>query len=241
MPAPGDLRIFCRGTPVNVRTMVAGYPRAASIPLEGCWCGASGRHFRTNHGATPWSAAQSKNQLPGVGDLLRREFRLATEFNAAFLRALYSGASRRLRGEALHNIAIIGGAEPDRAGEEHNKREYTFFMSAGAWFGFFGDFLTFFGGIVLAVDAVREEKKFRKLRAWAETIAAPELKGVILTFQGVKLKTGDDIELAFIRKSAKLALAGALILTIGFMCLFVSRCIETSSTEHGTSRAEEVR
>lgn len=138
----------------------------------------------------------------------------------------------------LRNAPILGG--PDRAGESTNG-SILFFMSAGAWFGFFGDFLTFLGGIVLAVDAVREEKKYRKLRAWAETIAAPELKGVILTFQGVKLKTGDDIELAFIRKSAKLALAGALILTIGFMCLFVSRCIETSSTENGASRAVEVR
>lgn len=108
-------------------------------------------------------------------------------------------------------------------------------MSAGALFGFLGDFLTFLGGIVLAIDALREEKKLRKFREWAETIDDPELKGVVLTLQGVKLKTGEDIELAFVRKSAKLALTGALTLTAGFMCLFVSRYMETRSAEQGTS------
>ena len=107
-------------------------------------------------------------------------------------------------------------------------------MSAESWFGFLGDFLTFLGGIVLAFDAVREERKFRKLGEWVKTIEAPELKGVLLTFQGVKLKSGKDVELAFIRKSAKLALAGAIILTVGFLCLFVSRCLEPKSAEHGT-------
>lgn len=110
-------------------------------------------------------------------------------------------------------------------------------MSAGALFGFLGDFLTFSGGIVLAVDAVREEKKLRKLRDWAKTIDAPELKGVIMTLQGVKLKTGEDIELAFVRKSAKLALTGTVILTVGFMCLFVSRCMEAKPAEDGTPHA----
>ena len=94
------------------------------------------------------------------------------------------------------------------------------------WFGFAGDALTFAGGITLAIDALRQEQTLKKHRAWLQTINDPELKGIVLTLDGVKLHTGRDVELSFVRRSKRLAFIGAGILAIGFLCLFVSRYLE---------------
>jgi hypothetical protein len=99
-------------------------------------------------------------------------------------------------------------------------------MSPATWLGFTGDALTFAGGITLAIDALRQEQTLRKRRAWLQAIEDPELKGIVLTLDGIKIRTGRDIELSFTRKSKKLAFLGAAILTIGFLCLFVSRYLE---------------
>ena len=74
-----------------------------------------------------------------------------------------------------------------------------------AWFGFAGDFLTFLGGVVLALDAILEERKFRKIKDWEGTITAPELARVVITRGRVKLKTKDDVELSFVRQSTRRA------------------------------------
>lgn len=96
-------------------------------------------------------------------------------------------------------------------------------MSGATWFGFAGDSLTFLGGLLLAIDAVDAERRFRRLRQWIKTIEDPEIEGVKLTMRDVLLRSAEDVELAFIRKSAKLALAGAIVLTTGFVALFISR------------------
>jgi hypothetical protein len=118
-------------------------------------------------------------------------------------------------------------------------------MTGAAWFGFGGDFSAFLGGVILALDALDAERKFQKFREWKKTIEDPELEGVILTLRGVRLRSGEDVELSFIRKSAKLALGGTLFLAIGFVALFVSRCLEIRGSEHGipnalTSAASEI-
>jgi hypothetical protein len=99
-------------------------------------------------------------------------------------------------------------------------------MSMSLAFGFVGDFLSFLGGTILALDAILEERRLQGIRNWQRTIAAPELAGVVLTRTGVKLKSKDDVELSFVRQSAKRAALGAVILALGFACLFISRCTE---------------
>ena len=102
--------------------------------------------------------------------------------------------------------------------------------------GFIGDFLTFAGGVVLAVDAALEEQKLKKMRAWIETIEAPELAQVILSRQGIQLKTKDEVERSFIRQSARHAKIGMIVLSIGFLFLFSSRISEALHAAHETQQ-----
>jgi hypothetical protein len=105
-------------------------------------------------------------------------------------------------------------------------------MSIGTWFGFAGDFLTFLGGLVLAVDALLEERKLNKIKDWAETVQSPALARVVITRKGVQLRNEQDVELSFLRQSYKRAVCGTLILTLGFICLFVARVLETRTAPH---------
>jgi hypothetical protein len=107
-------------------------------------------------------------------------------------------------------------------------------MSEGTAFGFLGDFLTFLGGLLLAIDAVLEERKLKRAREkthkWENTIKSPVLANVTLTREGIQLKTKDNVELSLdismVRRSSRRAALGAVILTLGFISLFVSRCLE---------------
>lgn len=92
--------------------------------------------------------------------------------------------------------------------------------------GFMGDFLTFAGGVLLAIDAVMAERKFKEFRGWVTTIKDPSLAKVILTREGVRLKHEEDVERSFVRQSAKLARSGMITLAAGFLCLFLSRVSE---------------
>jgi|SRR5450759_17477 hypothetical protein len=107
-------------------------------------------------------------------------------------------------------------------------------MSSGTCFGFAGDFLTFLGGVILAFDALREERKLNKIKDWAATVESPALAKVVITRKGVELHSEEDVELTFLRQSFKRALVGTLILTSGFVCLFIARILElTNSIEKG--------
>jgi len=103
-------------------------------------------------------------------------------------------------------------------------------MSAGTWFGFAGDFLTFLGGVTLAIDALREERKLNKIKAWVATVQSPALAKVVITRKGVELHSQEDVELTFLRQSFKRALVGTLILTSGFVCLFIARVFELTKS-----------
>ena len=111
---------------------------------------------------------------------------------------------------------------------------YTLLMSASACFGFCGDFLTFLGGIILAFDALREERKLKKIKDWVATVQSPALAKVVITRRGVELHSQEDVELTYLRQSFKRALAGTLILSAGFVCLFIARLLElTKGIEKG--------
>ncbi len=95
--------------------------------------------------------------------------------------------------------------------------------------GLIGDTLTFAGGTILAWDAARQDKQFRKIRKLAETLAAPELVHLKVEVEGVVIADEKDIEQAFIRHSARRALVGAITLAVGFGFLFATRWVEILS------------
>jgi hypothetical protein len=92
--------------------------------------------------------------------------------------------------------------------------------------GLVGDLLTFVGGFILAWDAAREEAHFRRLRGWAETFSSPQLVQLEVELGGIRIKSERDVELSFIRRSAKHAALGAGVLVLGFGLLLASRAVE---------------
>lgn len=92
--------------------------------------------------------------------------------------------------------------------------------------GLVGDLLTFVGGFVLAWDAAREEAHFKRLRRWAEAFNSPQLVQLEVELGGIRIKNERDVELSFIRRSAKRAAIGAGILVFGFGLLLASRALE---------------
>jgi hypothetical protein len=115
-------------------------------------------------------------------------------------------------------------------------------MSMNLIFGFGGDFLSFVGGLILALDSILEERNLTHTRAWQRTVASSELTGVVMTRTGVKLKNKEDVELSFVRQSTKRAAIGAVILTIGFASLFVSRWLEyRDQPKPGIAHSVDVR
>jgi hypothetical protein len=91
-------------------------------------------------------------------------------------------------------------------------------------FGFAGDALTFLGGFLLARDAILKEREFKDLRKLVKAMNI--LKNVVLTMDDVKLNDEDSANLVFIRQSVKRSKLGTIILTAGFVGLFLSRLCE---------------
>jgi hypothetical protein len=98
--------------------------------------------------------------------------------------------------------------------------------SAAALFGFAGDGLTFCGGLILAIDAARQEKRFRKMRGKVHTYLAPEFLRLKVEEEGVLITDEKDIELTFIRHSVWWAKVGTVLLTVGFTFLLITRSLE---------------
>jgi hypothetical protein len=92
-------------------------------------------------------------------------------------------------------------------------------------FGFLGDSLSFAGALVLAVDAVLRERDFKAQKNLVNMIKV--LKEIRLTRHGIELIDADSANLVFIRQSVRRSVWGTIILTIGFICLFVTRCLDT--------------
>lgn len=94
--------------------------------------------------------------------------------------------------------------------------------------GFLGDGLTFAGGFILALEALMREREFFRKKNWGQTVAI--LKKARITKNGVILTDDADVELAFIRQTATRALVGTVVLTLGFVCLFLSRLFDALCT-----------
>jgi len=96
-------------------------------------------------------------------------------------------------------------------------------MSTATILGFVGDTLTFFGGVVLALDALEREREFRKQKEWADTVR--EFKGVELTRHGIRLLDEKSVELVFIRLSVRRSVWGTAIVAAGFLALLGARVL----------------
>ena len=105
-------------------------------------------------------------------------------------------------------------------------------MSPSTILGLIGDALTFTGGLILALDAVRRQREFRKTKQLQETVKS--LDGIKLTQDGISLLDDKAVELVFIRQSVRRAIYGAACLTIGFVFLLITRVVELIAqlTEH---------
>ena len=106
-------------------------------------------------------------------------------------------------------------------------------MAPAAAFGIAGDFLTLLGGMISLVDAIFGERLFRtnrgRFEAWEKLIEDPELPPGTLSLHSVNLNNYKDIGLAFqiaaVRRSRLLAIVGAAVLSVGFLCLLLSRLV----------------
>jgi hypothetical protein len=105
-------------------------------------------------------------------------------------------------------------------------------MNAGTVMGFVGDTLTCVGGILLAWDAIHGEREFRRIRKIAQAIEEKSLARIHVVLEGVQISAESDVERAFIRRSARKALIGSILLAIGFVFLFVARVLEAAAVVH---------
>jgi hypothetical protein len=93
--------------------------------------------------------------------------------------------------------------------------------------GLCGDVLTFAGGMLLAWDAVEKEREFQSIQHVARTLKSPWMARLKVEMNGIILVSENDVEQAFIRRSAKKAKWGCVFLAVGFGFLLVSRILET--------------
>ena len=91
--------------------------------------------------------------------------------------------------------------------------------------GFLGDTLSFIGAFLLALDALLREREFRKERQVSKMIKS--LAGIRVTLHGIELVDEDSASLAFIRQSVARSIWGSATLTAGFICLLITRFMET--------------
>lgn len=103
-------------------------------------------------------------------------------------------------------------------------------MPASIYWGLVGDFLSFLGALILALDALLREREFAQQKKLLEMIKV--LKEVRLTLRGIELADEESAKLVFIRLSVLRSLWGAAILTGGFVCLLVARILEAVSSGH---------
>ena len=98
-------------------------------------------------------------------------------------------------------------------------------------FGLVGDTLTFFGGLILAIDAALQEKRFKRIRNKVKAYTSPEFAQlrIVVEEDGILIRDEKDIEWSFIRHSARWATVGTVLLTLGFGFLILTRFLEISA------------
>jgi hypothetical protein len=99
-------------------------------------------------------------------------------------------------------------------------------MPAPVIWGFCGDFFSFVGALILALDALWRQREFVRQKKLVQMIKV--LKEVRLTLRGVELVDDESANLVLIRQSVLRAVWGAGILAVGFICLLISRALEVA-------------
>jgi len=94
---------------------------------------------------------------------------------------------------------------------------------AAPFVGLFGDGATFAGGLVLALDALHKEREIKDIRRIVSTLKSPVIARLKVEMEGVILTDEDDVQIAFLRRSARKALLGCALLTVGFLALLLAR------------------
>jgi hypothetical protein len=89
--------------------------------------------------------------------------------------------------------------------------------------GFLGDGLTFVGSLFLAVDALFKHKEQATLSK--RKLVAEDFPGSAET-RGGQPMTVRSLEATAMAKSVHFAWVGAILLSLGFACLFISRLCE---------------
>lgn len=92
--------------------------------------------------------------------------------------------------------------------------------------GLLGDAFTLAGGLSLAWDTIEKEKEVRKIKDISKTIGKPGFDKLNIELYGEIVKTEDDVHRAFIRRTAKKAVWGCILLVMGFILLLAAHSIE---------------
>lgn len=100
-------------------------------------------------------------------------------------------------------------------------------MAVSPIVGLSADLLTFSGGYILALDAVRQAKQFTKIRRTAKALGSPQLVRLKVEFANKAIDNlPEDIEYAFLRRNAIRAAVGTSLLAGGFLLSLAARGIE---------------
>lgn len=97
------------------------------------------------------------------------------------------------------------------------------------WIGAIGDTITLVAGVLLAYDAIHEAAQHKEVQKMANVVEAHQLRNIRIKVKGVVAKDHDGVEYAYIRRSSRRALWGAVTLCVGFGFLLVGRIMEVAT------------
>ncbi|HVB33856.1 MAG TPA: hypothetical protein VNJ52_05715 [Patescibacteria group bacterium] len=98
--------------------------------------------------------------------------------------------------------------------------------------GLIGDLLTVIGSILLAFDAITKEHEFDQIARATKLLNASKLCKIRFKDEGVELTDENDVRRALIRRSARKAKWGCILLAIGFILLAFSRALGLFPVSH---------
>lgn len=98
--------------------------------------------------------------------------------------------------------------------------------------GFIGDLFTLTGSVLLAIDAITKEREFDKIAQIARRLTEPRLARIRFKEEGVEMSDERGVERVYIRRSARKAKWGCVLLAIGFILLAISRSLDLLAVIH---------
>ena len=99
-------------------------------------------------------------------------------------------------------------------------------MELARLLGYMGDSVTFVSGFLLSWDAMRSESEFIEATRIAEGLKHPVMENVTVKLDQLVIRNDQGVERVFRRRASRKAIAGSVLLAIGFVFLFFSRISE---------------